>query len=223
MLRFGKRSMYPPRTADLAGTRPVSRSFGYDRGTPVDRLYIEEFLAAHSAYVTGRVLEVGESTYSARFGKGVTRQDVLHVRDDPRATLVADLGAPDSLPENAFDCIILTQTLHLIYDMPAAVRELRRALRPGGVALVTVPGVSSVDVGEWGSCWCWSLTGHSALKLFGSEFGEQNVDVVVYGNVYAATSFLHGLAVEELDRGDLNVRDPAYPVLVGVCARRAAA
>lgn len=219
-LRFARRSLHSGRGGDSGGTEPISRCFGYDRGTPVDRLYIEDFLAEHSDDISGRVLEVGESTYSRSFGQAISKQEVLHVREMPGATLIADLADANSLPESAFDCIILTQTLHLIYDLSAAVRELRRGLRPGGIALVTVPGVSSVDTGEWGSSWYWALTEHSARRLFGREFGNDHVDVSVYGNVYAATAFLRGLAVEELNRGDLGLRDPAYPVIVAVRARR---
>lgn len=46
----------------LARLDPVSRTFGFDRGKPVDRWYIERFLAAHADDVRGRVLEVAETT-----------------------------------------------------------------------------------------------------------------------------------------------------------------
>lgn len=205
---------------DLERTNPVSRLFGFDRGTPIDRHYIEQFLAANAVDIRGRVLEVGEDLYSKRFGSGVTKQDILHVRDHPEATIVGDLTDPAVLPPEAFDCVILTQTLHLIYDMPAALHALRASLRPGGILLVTVPGVSSVDRGEWGASWCWSLTGHSARRLFGDVFGPDNVAAAAHGNVYAATCFLHGLAVEEVERDWLDRRDDSYPVIVTVRARR---
>lgn len=209
------------RMGDLARTEPISSAFGYDRGTPIDRYYIENFLEARRSDIRGRALEVGETVYSRRFGSGVTAQDVLHVRDHPDATIVGDLALPGTLPPDSFDCIVLTQTLHLIYDMRSAVAGLHRALRPGGVALVTVPGVSSIDRGEWGESWCWSLTGQSASRLFGEAFGVDNVEVEVYGNVYAATSFLHGLAVEDVEQAWLNRTDPSYPVTVAIRAVRA--
>jgi SAM-dependent methyltransferase len=205
---------------DLARTRPISSCFGFDRGTPVDRHYIDQFLEANAQDITGRLLEVGERTYSDRFGHGVTNQDVLHVHANPQATIVGDLAGKGTLPDGAFDCIILTQTLHLIYDMEAAVAALHRALRPGGVALVTVPGISAVDRGEWGSDWCWSLTGRSARELFEPIFGERNVEIGVRGNVYAATCFLHGLAVEDVQRDWLDLEDGAFPVTVAIRARR---
>jgi SAM-dependent methyltransferase len=209
---------------DFARSQPVSRHFGYDRGTPVDRWYVERFLADHAGDIRGRVLEVGDASYSRRFGKDIDRQDILHVSPgNAEATIVGDLSQPGLLPEAAFDCVILTQTLHLIYDLAAAVAELRRSLAPGGVLLLTVPGVASVDRGEWGDRWQWSLTRHSATRLFEQEFGPSNVAVTAEGNVYAATCFLQGLAVEEIEERLLGHDDPAYPLVVCVRATRAAA
>ena len=198
----------------------ISRHFGFDRGTPVDRFYIEEFLASHSGDIRGRVLEVGETTYSCRFGSEITHQDVLHVdQGSGDATIVGDISKEGVLPEEAFDCMIVTQTLDLIYDIRAAVSHLERALKPGGVALVTVPGVTSL--GEWRDSMCWALTENSARRLFCESFGEEAVTVTALGNVYAATCFLQGLAMEELDREKLAHRDQGYPVIVTIRARKA--
>ena len=53
---------------DLRRTDPVSRDWGYDRGVPIDRRYIDEFLAAHSSDVQGAVLEVQEDDFTLAFG-----------------------------------------------------------------------------------------------------------------------------------------------------------
>lgn len=204
---------------DFNRTKPISTLFGYDRGTPIDRYYIEAFLAAKSADIAGRVLEVGEASYSHRFGTGITHQDVLHVADRSKGTIIGDLASADTLPRDAFDCIILTQTLQLVYDVAAAVRQLKRALAPGGTLLVTVPGVSSVDRGEWRASWFWAFTEASAVRLFGEVFREGQVEVEQHGNVYSATCFLQGLAVEEVDRDSLDYCDPAYPLCITICAR----
>ena len=200
---------------------PLSRAFGADRGTPIDRLYIEDFLARCSGDIAGHVLEIGEATYSKRFGSGIIRQDVLHVHSHPAATIIGDLTQPNVLPEQAFDCVIITQTLQFIYDIHAAVRQLYRALRPGGTVLATFPGISSTGFGEWAEGWCWSLTGHSAERLFGEVFGRE-IDVSTYGNVYAATCFLEGLALEEVDTDALKEIDATYPVIISIRARRLA-
>ena len=97
--------------------------------------------------IRGRVLEVQEAVYTQRFGDpaSIERIDVLDIDpDNPDATVVADLADAPNLPSDAFDCVICTQTLLLIYDVHAAVRTLHRVLKPGGTALVTVPGISRI-------------------------------------------------------------------------------
>ena len=205
---------------DLRRTAPVSRVFGYDRGLPVDRHYIEGFLERHAADVRGRVLEVGDAAYTRRFGGArVDRADVLHAHaDNPEATFVGDLTDPDVLPADTFDCVVLTQTLHLIYDVRAAVEVLYRALRPGGVLLATVPGISQIEEGEWGGTWHWGFTALSARRVMEEAFPTDAVAVEAHGNVLAAVAFLEGLAAEELTPGELSEMDPLYPLLLTVRA-----
>src|SRR3954466_14293166 len=52
----------------LGTSVPLSTEFGFDRGTPIDRYYIEAFLAANAGDVRGRVLEIGDDSYSRQFG-----------------------------------------------------------------------------------------------------------------------------------------------------------
>lgn len=222
LVRIGRRSLGRLRMAlgQIGSSRPLTRDFGFSRGQPVDRLYIEEFLASHAALVTGRVLEIGDDLYSRRFGHDISRQDILHVDPAHRgATIVGDVSRPGVLPAQAFDCIILTQTLHLIFDMAGAIRELRGALRPGGTLLITVPGISPVDCGRWKDDWLWSLTETSLGRLLGERFKPGDVALASFGNLYAATAFLHGAAVQDLSRRKLARRDPAFPVVVAACAR----
>src|SRR5712692_11911847 len=123
---------------------PIDRHFGMQWGQCIDRYYIESFLAEHEADVCGRVLEVSDSVYPHRFGRDrVTQPDILHVTPGhPRATVTADLTSADHLPSDTYDCIILTQTLQFIYNVPAAIQTLYRILKPGGVLLATFHGTS---------------------------------------------------------------------------------
>ena len=205
---------------DLRRTRPIDPYFGWDRGQPIDRYYIERFLAGLARDVRGCVLEVGDAAYTQRYGEGrVTRSEVLHVDPDaPQATIVADLADADHVPSDLFDCIILTQTLHLIFDIRAAVATLHRILAPGGVLLATVPGISQVDRGEWSATWYWSFTSAAAQRTFEETFKAENVTVEQHGSVLSAVALLEGLASHELTEGELAVDDPAYPVFVGVRA-----
>jgi len=209
---------------DLARTTPVSAVFGFDRGTPIDRYYIEAFLREQSSTIRGRVLEVGDRTYTELFGGGfVERSDVLHVTgDSDEATIVADLTCAPQIDDASFDCVILTQTLHFTYAMESVVAELHRILKPGGHVLCTVPGISQIsryDMERWGDYW--RLTDLSARELFRTAFSPELVEVTTYGNVFAAVAFLHGLALEEVTTSDLDVHDPDYQVIVAVSAKKA--
>ena len=222
VLRPGRVAVGSVAMGDLARTSPIGGYWGYDRGTPIDRWYIESFLAEHAADIHGRVLEVACDDYSRRFGSGITRQDILHrAKDHPGATIAGDLVAPDTLPSEAFDCLVITQTLQHIYDVAAGVEQFRRALKPGGVLLLTVPGVTSIDPMEWDGSWYWSFTVNSVRRMLGDVFGADNVEVIARGNVYATTCYMHGLALEEVDRDWIEKDDVAYPLTICARARRA--
>lgn len=202
--------------------RPLCRHYGYTRGTPIDRFYIERFLEEHRGDIRGHVLEIGDDSYSKRFGGDrIDKQDILRLRPgDPHTTIVGDLTQPGVLAHDTFDCIILTQTLQFIFDTAAALRQVRQALRPGGVALITVPGISAIDRGEWGDSWCWSFSSRALEQLLLQSFDHDRVAVSSFGNLFAATAFLHGAAVEEVSRSKLRRLDKAYPVTVAARAER---
>ncbi|MEZ5211720.1 methyltransferase domain-containing protein [Gordonia sp. (in: high G+C Gram-positive bacteria)] len=205
---------------DLRRTEPVCREFGNLRGRPLDRYYIENFLADSGPLITGAVLEVGERTYTERFGHGVTRSDMCHVEDVPGATHIADLTDAPGIPDGSYDCVIITQTLQFIYDVQAAVATLHRIVKPGGTVLCTLPGISHLGDPHWGPSWFWNFTVPSADRLFGDEFGAGNVTTRTHGNVLTATAFLQGLAVGELTDAEMDTTDPEYPVIITVRARR---
>jgi glycosyltransferase involved in cell wall biosynthesis len=209
----------PVAFGDLRRLQPISRNFGYDRGKPVDRHYIEGFLSRNAADIRGRVLEIGDNAYTVQYGgTRVTSSDILHVdRSNPRATLIGDLTAGHDLPSEAFDCIILTQTLQFIFDMSKALTTVHRMLKPDGVLLLTVPGVSCIErEPNWSPLWTLSPT--ALRRLLAERFDGASIGVTTYGNVLAAVAFLHGLAEGELRAKELDAQDPQYPVIVAARA-----
>lgn len=209
---------------DLRRVEPLTRSFGYDRGQPIDRYYIENFLQQHAQDIRGTVVEVGDDRYTLMFGGAhVTRSDILdQEHPDSTPTIVADLTKADHVPSNTFDCIIITQTLQFVYAVPIAVQTLHRLLKPGGVVLVTIPALSPVcryDMDRWGDYW--RFTSAAAQRLFGDVFGAANVQVEAHGNVLVATAFLYGMAAAELTKDELDFKDRDYEFLITIRAVKA--
>ena len=220
-LKFIRRNFNNATDGTWGSTAPLSKVFGSDRGTPIDRYYIEKFLSNNRHLIKGKVLEIAESTYSKRFGNGVTSFEVLHFEGNPNATIVADLTDPKTIPENMVNCFICTQTIHMIYDFRAAIAGAHKLLDSGGTVLATMPGITQVsryDMDRWGDYW--RFTTLSALKSFEDVFGIGNVSVDYFGNCLSATSFLRGFALEEMNQTDLDLRDPDYPVIITIVATK---
>lgn len=231
--RYHRTTAWPPagtvRFGSLRRTMPFGRLFGAERGSPIDRYYIEDFLRRGTGSdghapgaIRGRVLEIGENRYASAFGDDavVDGVDILDIATtNPDATIVADLADGAGIPSDAFDCVICTQTLLLIYDVRAAVHTLHRALRPGGTVFVTVPGIAKISppgTEDWDDYW--RFTTASARRLFEEVFDPANVTVESYGNVLSVAAFLYGLATQDLKRDELDVRDPEYQLLIAVTA-----
>jgi SAM-dependent methyltransferase len=202
-------------------TTPIETGWGAKRGQIVDRYYIERFLAEHAADVRGHVLDFSDDTYARQFGGAkVTRIDVLDLAaNNPHATIIADLSNGEQIPSDTFDCILCTQVLLLVYDLRAAIRTLYRILKPGGVLLLTSPGIQKISRGDMElSGEYWRFTSLSMRQLFEEVFPPDRVEVKASGNVLAAIAFLHGLAVEDLRREELDYPDPDFEVSIALRA-----
>jgi SAM-dependent methyltransferase len=209
---------------DLRRLKPLSKNFGYDRGMPVDRYYIEEFLKQHRLDIRGRVLEIAEPLYTRKFGEErVIQSDVLDLHlPKPGVTIIADLTNADHIQSDTFDCIILTQTLQFIFEVQAAIKTCFRILKPGGIILATFPGISQAARATYTESWedCWHFTHAGTRKTFAETFPPPNFMVDGFGNVLTAIAFLHGLAAEELSSQELDYRDPDYTVIIAVRAQK---
>lgn len=195
--------------------QPISRIFGFDRGIPIDRYYIERFLKENSQFITGCVLEVGDNTYTSDFGSNVYKSEVLNAVPASGATIIGDLATGTNIPKNAFDCIILTQTLLVIYEVKLAIKHAINALKPGGVLLITVPGISQIsryDMDRWGDYW--RFTDKSLRKLLTEHVKEECVEVGIHGNIAVAKAFLDGLALHEISQEVLDYVDEDYQVIL---------
>jgi len=194
---------------------PFSDTSGLDRGLPVDRVYIRTFVEAHAADVHGDVMEMSRSTYTdACGGSRVASLTIVDIDGtNEQATLVCDLCVTGALPSERFDCIVLTQTLQYLSDLPVAVTNLWSALRPGASLLITVPALGRDD--PLGSDY-WRFTPAGLRRRLSDLLPtEAEIEVVGYGNALAGAAIFLGLAVEDVGRRHLDVHDPSFPVIVG--------
>jgi SAM-dependent methyltransferase len=219
-LRRGRATKRRTATRDwgtLRRLRPLSPRYGNDRGTPVNRYLIRQFLGRNAQDVRGSVLEVREDYYSS--GLGGDRVDHLTVVDIDRAnlgaTLYADLAEPGSLPSDAFDCVLVTQVLQFVSDVGAAAANIFQSLRTPGVALITVPGMARIDPDEYFHDR-WRFLGAGLRATFTENCPGSSIQVAPYGNVMTATAFLMGAAAEELEPAELDYLDARFPVIWGI-------
>lgn len=215
--RVLNRKKHPVENSVLLQTsNPVSRDFGLDRGKPIDRYYIESFFEIRSRDIqdVGKTLEVGETCYSKMFFPN-SNHDILDYSSG------MDLTNHLSIPQSFYDLFICTQTYNFIYDVRSAIKGSFDLLKPGGILLATVAGnisqVSKYDMDRWGDYW--RFTYRSIEMLMKESFGE-DVKVYPYGNAMAATAFIQGMCVEDVDVRLLDECDPEYAIVIGVVAKK---
>ena len=194
----------------------LSNKWGFDRGQPIHRYYLEQFLKEVSPEILGHCLEFQEDSYTTRFGgPSVTKLDILHLDNSrPNVTIVADLTKSNDIPDNQFNCIICTHVLHIIFELEKAISELFRILKPGGVLLVAVPHISMS--GE-NTHELWRFTPEGLKRILAKAFGANSVSVKAYGNSLTSAGELRGLVTSEFTKKELEFQDPRFAV--EVCAR----
>jgi SAM-dependent methyltransferase len=207
---------------DLNRLEPFCRSYGFTRGTAIDRYYIERFLEQNASLIEGRTLEVLNNVYTKRYGgTRVTHSDVLDIDTaNPTATIHDDLRTLATIPDAQYDCVVLTQTLHVIDDDESVLRQIHRILKPQGRLLLTVPCISKVGRQAIDGTWYRFYTDHGIRFLLDKAFQPSDYSVEYHGNVLTATAFLYGLAIHELEPGAFETDDPEFPLIVGVVARK---
>jgi SAM-dependent methyltransferase len=212
-----RRLAHPVRWGGLRRFEPVDPNWGFGRGTPVDRWYIDRFVAQHAHDVRGRVLEVMAATYADQHADASTRVEILDIdAANPEATILADLADAGSLPRDAFDCVILTQTLQYVEDTDAALANVWQTLAPGGVLLLSVPTISKGPP-HWATPDRWRLLPAGLLTTLHRTCPSPECEVMGFGNLVVALAALLGVAAEELRSEELARHDSDFIVIT--CAR----
>lgn len=198
---------------------PISRRFGLDKGSAIDRYYIEKFLKENAEYICGDVMEIGDNRYTRAYGHDLTNSYILHVNG--WGGIKGNFATGEGIEENMVDCLIFTQTLQHIYDMKNTIKYIYKCLKPNGVVLITsgvIAELSLYDYHNWGEYW--RMTDQSLKLLLGEQFAENKIKVSSYGNVKTAIAFLYGLCREDLQQKDFDYNDEQYPLVVAGVARK---
>ena len=195
----------------LLTSRPISEEWGYDRGTPIDRYYISNFLQSEKVNNkllnrVKKVLEVGDLRYSSIYYP-LAKGDILD------HSVGMDLTKNDTLPKEEYDLFICTQTFHQIYEIDKAIEGAWHLLKHGGVMLATTCGCITKLANNSDYTHYWGLTEIAFNKMLKEVFGD-NVTTKSYGNAMAATAFIQGLSVEDVDSKILDETDPDFSICI---------
>lgn len=206
-----------PRWGNLRRTTPFSSSFGFARGTPIDRYYLHRFLDAHRDRITGDVLEVQNNSYTGRFGHDVARADTFDIVPQFAPTHLCDFAhCGDVIPSGAYDCLLLPNTLPHVRELDRALAHALRVVRPGGTILASAAGLLPLtgDVPDY-----WRMSPDGWREKLAAAWPGATIDIAGHGNCLAAAASQMGLALEELTPAELDVHDPRYPVLTTIACR----
>ena len=206
-----------PRWGNLRRTQPFSENYGADRGMPVDRHYLERFLSAHAAAITGSVLEIQVPSYARRFGTALTQVDTVDINPSWTPTYLCDLAQADIIPTDTYDCFLLPATLQGLRDIEGSLRHALRVVRPSGMVLASTAGFVPLmpDAPDY-----WRMSAAGWREVAAKAWPGCEVDVSAHGNCLAATASMMGLAAEELTDAELDASDPRYPVVVTLACRK---
>lgn len=201
----------------------LSAQMGCDRGTAIDRYYIEHFLENNKHFIHGDVMEIAENTYTMAYGSDISNSYIFtnDSNDTRESIMIGDLASGEGCRPNFVDCFILTQTLPFIFDVRSAAEHIVRMLKEGGTALVAVRGIcmiSRYDETRWGDYW--GFTKQSLHKCFEGLVPNSNIEIFSYGNAKTATAFLFGMCQEDLEESDFAYHDPLVPVTLAAVVRK---
>ncbi|HLP44243.1 MAG TPA: class I SAM-dependent methyltransferase [Candidatus Nanoarchaeia archaeon] len=101
------------------------------------RAELHDQIKKHASVITGRVLDIGAGSYS-RYQNLFKFTEYVRMDIAPGKGVDA-VGTIESIPfpDNSFDSIVCTQVIGDVFDLEKAFAEIKRVLKPNGVALIT--------------------------------------------------------------------------------------
>ena len=99
------------------------------------------------------------------YGERVTSVDTIDINPRVQPTFVCDLAEADRvLAANAYDCVLLPNTLSVLRDVPQSLRQMLRTHKPGGV-LLAASSMFVPLIPDGPDCWRLSEAGWREVIL----------------------------------------------------------
>jgi SAM-dependent methyltransferase len=217
-LRTILRGIGVPRWGNLRRVKPFSVYYGFDRGTPIDRYYLDRFLTRHAPAIHGDVLEIQAPGYVNKYGTEVRLKHSIDINAAMNPTYLCDLAAADIVPSDRYDCFLLPNTLNGLRDIRNCMRHMLRVVKPGGVVLAATATMGPLH-GDGVDFWRMSAEGWQEIAADVWRGHDYRIDG--HGNCLAVVAAMLGLAQEELTLEELEYQDDRYPALVTLYCRKA--
>ena len=196
---------------------PISNYFGFERGDPIDRYYINNFIYENKNKIKGKILEIGDNRYSRNY---TGYKKVIGIVPG-KNILIYNLEKKPKKNIGKFDCIICTQVINYTFDFTSVIKNLHKLLNNGGSLLLTCSSttrISNYDKNRYGDFW--RFTDISLKKILVKFFNKKKIKVETFGNVSVCSKFLYGLSTDELSFKELNFKDKNYPLIICCVAKK---
>jgi hypothetical protein len=200
-----KRIITNPRRSGLKNANEIlDQDFGSNRGTPLDRELIEEFLRKLATEVPApsRTLEFGDKVFTQNlFPQSenwiLEYEPNMDIKVDRNLTLRGDLMCAVESNVPSFDLIVSTQLLAFTENPFSAARTLVLLLETNGTILGTEPQFSPIsrfDDHKWGDFFRFTQKG--ILSVF-KHTGPVKIETFPIGNWSTTLAIFQGFCRED--------------------------
>jgi SAM-dependent methyltransferase len=159
------------------------------RGKTIGRILMNRALSSFRGDIRGVVLDLASGP-GASYWAWLQPHAASVVKVDRtiryRPSVVADLRRPLPLADGIADAVILSQYLNIAPDPAGLLGEMRRVLKPDGVAIVSINLIAPHNP-EPNDYWRFTAEG---LQLLFQRAGFGSVQVVALGDRWTAAAYL---------------------------------
>jgi SAM-dependent methyltransferase len=200
----------------LRRLHPICKRFGFSRGTPIDRYYLDKFVAQIRNRVVGATVEIGGARQNRELYRltNVSEYTAIDAEAHDYVDVVGDAHDSSLLAPDSADSILAFNVLEHCADPWLVARNMHRWLRTGGCAFCMVPNAQRVH--NFPRDY-WRPLPDGVNWLF-RDFGSRELSQ--YGNPTSVIASQLGIAAEELTQAELDAQHPDYPVATCIVATK---